>query len=127
MGEIEDFAPIQRASIHSATVAGSLAVVLAHLLPELLENATALSAPESDVEVIGHQSGAGSYQLVLADRGIGISADQIAAANQTLSEPPIIGFELGRSLGFAVVAQLRTVSASSCVSPAPLQAGSPLL
>ncbi len=106
MGEIEDFARIRQVSIDSATVAGSVAVDLAHLLSELLENATAFSPPESDVEVIGHQSGGGSYQLTLSDRGIGMSTDQIVAANRTLSEPPIIGLDLSRSLGFTVVAQL---------------------
>ena len=106
MGEIEDFSRIQLLSIDSATVAGSVAVDLAHLMSELMENATAFSPPDSDVEVVGHQSGDGSYQLTLSDRGIGMSAEQIASANQTLSEPPIIGLDLSRSLGFTVVSRL---------------------
>lgn len=106
MGEIEDFSRIQLLSIDSATVAGSVAVDLAHLMSELMENATAFSPPDSDVEVVGHQSGDGTYQLTLSDRGIGMSAEQIATANQTLSEPPIIGLDLSRSLGFTVVSRL---------------------
>ncbi|MEM7288698.1 MAG: ATP-binding protein, partial [Actinomycetota bacterium] len=106
MGEIEDFSRIQLVSIDSATVAGSVAVDLAHLMSELMENATQFSPPDTDVEVVGHQSGDGSYQLTLSDRGIGMSAEQLSIANQTLAEPPIIGLELSRSLGFTVVSRL---------------------
>ncbi|MEO0494644.1 MAG: ATP-binding protein, partial [Actinomycetota bacterium] len=106
MGEIEDFSRIQLISIDSATVAGSVAVDLAHLMSELMENATQFSPPDTDVEVVGHQAGDGSYQLTLSDRGIGMSAEQLGFANETLAEPPIIGLELSRSLGFTVVSRL---------------------
>ena len=106
MGEIEDFSRIQLVSIDGATVAGSVAVDLAHLMSELMENATQFSPPETDVEVVGHQSGDGSYQITLSDRGIGMSVEQLSVANETLSEPPIIGLELSRSLGFTVVSRL---------------------
>ena len=106
MGEIEDFARIQLMTIDSATVAGSVAVDLAHLLSELMENSTQFSPPETAVEVVGRLSGDGSYQLTLSDRGIGMSAEQIDTANQTLNEAPIIGLDISRSLGFTVVSRL---------------------
>ncbi len=106
MGEIEDFSRIQLVSIDSATVAGSVAVDLAHLMSELMENSTQFSPPEFDVKVVGHCSADGSYQLTLSDMGIGMSAEQIRGANETLSEPPVIGLDLSRSLGFTVVSRL---------------------
>jgi len=106
MGEIEDFGRIQLMAIDSATVAGSVAVDLAHLMSELMENATQFSPPETAVDVMGNLSGDGSYQLTLSDRGIGMSGEQIDLANQTLREPPIIGLDLSRSLGFTVVSRL---------------------
>ncbi len=106
MGEIEDFGRIQLLSIDSATVAGSVAVDLAHLLSELMENATHFSPPDTGVEVVGHRSSDGTYQMTLSDKGIGMSAEQLLSANKTLDEPPIIGLDLSRSLGFTVVSRL---------------------
>ena len=106
MGEIEDFGRIQLLSIDSATVAGSVAVDIAHLLSELMENATHFSPPDTGVEVVGHHSADGSYQLTLSDRGIGMSAEQLLNANKTLEEPPVIGLDLSRSLGFTVISRL---------------------
>ncbi|MEM9468217.1 MAG: ATP-binding protein, partial [Actinomycetota bacterium] len=106
MGEIEDFSRINLLAIDSATVAGSVAVDLAHLLSELMENATQFSPPDTDVAVVGQHASDGSYQITLTDRGIGMSAEQITTANATLAEPPLIGLELSRSLGFTVVSRL---------------------
>ncbi len=106
MGEIEDFGRIQLMSVDSSTVAGSVAVDLAHLMSELMENATQFSPPELDVEVVGYRIADDSYQLTLVDKGIGMSAEQIATANQTLAEPPLVGLDLSRSLGFTVVSRL---------------------
>ncbi|MEM7141419.1 MAG: ATP-binding protein [Actinomycetota bacterium] len=106
MGEIEDFSRISLMSVDASTVAGSVAVDLAHLMSEIMENATQFSPPEVDVDVVGYRIADGSYQLTLADKGIGMSAEQIATANKTLAEPPLVGLDLSRSLGFTVVSRL---------------------
>ncbi|MEZ5244231.1 MAG: ATP-binding protein [Acidimicrobiales bacterium] len=106
MGEIEDFSRIQLMDVDSSTVAGSVAVDLAHLMSELMENATQFSPPDVSVEVVGYRIADDSYQLTLTDRGIGMSAEQIATANKTLAEPPLVGLDLSRSLGFTVVSRL---------------------
>ena len=106
MGEIEDFGRIRLLDVDSSTVAGSVAVDLAHLMSELMENATQFSPPNVDVEVVGYRIDDDSYQLTLADKGIGMSAEQIATANKTLAEPPLVGLDLSRSLGFTVVSRL---------------------
>ena len=106
MGEIEDFRRIQLLSIDPATVDASVAVDLAHLMSELMENATQFSPPDTGVDVVGTRRTGGSYQITLADRGIGMSGEQLLNANKTLDEPPIIGLDLRRSLGLTVVSQL---------------------
>ncbi len=106
VSEVEDFARIQLLGIETARVPGNVAVDLAHLLSELMENATQFSPPETAVEIAGHLAGDGSYQLTITDHGIGMSADQIARANEILTNPPVVGLELGRSLGFTVVSRI---------------------
>lgn len=106
MGEIEDFGRIRLGSIAPAEVAAGVAVDLAHLLSELMDNATTFSPPDSDVEVDGTPFADGTYLLTVTDHGIGMSVDQLANANTTLAEPPVLGLDLSRSLGFTVVARL---------------------
>jgi signal transduction histidine kinase len=105
IGEVEDFARIQLLALDEASVGGNVAVDLAHLLSELMENATHFSPPDTMVEIVGHRSGEG-YILSVSDQGIGMSADQLAEANAQLAHPPLVGLALSRSLGFIVIGRL---------------------
>lgn len=105
IGEVEDFARIQLLALDDASVGGNVAVDLAHLLSELMENATHFSPPDTMVEIVGHRSGEG-YILSVSDQGIGMSADQLAEANTQLAHPPLVGLALSRSLGFIVIGRL---------------------
>jgi len=105
IGEVEDFARIQLLALDDATVGGNVAVDLAHLLSELMENATHFSPPDTMVEIVGHRSEAG-YIISVSDQGIGMSADQIGEANTQLARPPLVGLALSRSLGFIVIGRL---------------------
>ena len=105
IGEVEDFARIQLLSLDDATVGGNVAVDLAHLLSELMENATHFSPPDTMVEIVGHRAEQG-YTLSVSDQGIGMSADQLAEANTQLARPPLVGLALSRSLGFIVIGRL---------------------
>jgi signal transduction histidine kinase len=106
IGEVEDFARIQLLALDEATVAGNVAVDLAHLLSELMENATHFSPPDTTVEIVGQSSEGGTYVLSVSDQGIGMSADQLAEANAQLSRPPLVGLAMSRSLGFIVIGRL---------------------
>jgi signal transduction histidine kinase len=106
IGEVEDFARIQLLALDEATVGGNVAVDLAHLLSELMENATHFSPPDTMVEIVGHRAGAEGYVLSVSDHGIGMSADQLAEANVQLHRPPLVGLALSRSLGFIVIGRL---------------------
>ena len=71
---------------------------VAHLVAELLENATQFSPPDSTVRVDGARTG-GSYQLVITDHGVGMRPEQLDELNEVLRDPPVTGLALGRSLG----------------------------
>ncbi len=105
IGEVEDFARISLLALDDVTVGGNVAVDLAHLLSELMENATHFSPPDTTVEIVGHRSDEG-YTLSVSDQGIGMSADQLAEANAQLARPPLVGLALSRSLGFIVIGRL---------------------
>jgi signal transduction histidine kinase len=106
IGEVEDFARIQLLALDDATVGGNVAVDLAHLLSELMENATHFSPPDTMVEIVGHRSDDGAYIISVSDQGIGMSAEQLGEANTQLSRPPLVGLALSRSLGFIVIGRL---------------------
>ncbi len=120
IGEVEDFARIQLLALDEATVGGNVAVDLAHLLSELMENATHFSPPDTSVEIVGHRAGAEGYILSVSDQGIGMTADQLAEANTQLARPPLVGLALSRSLGFIVIGRLSqrfSVSVKLTASP----------
>ena len=106
LAEVEDFARIDLLSFDEILVASNVAADLAHLLSELMENATNFSPPETRVEVVGHRTKADGYVISVTDHGIGMSADQIKEANESLAKPPLVGLALSRSLGFIVVGRL---------------------
>ncbi|WP_195210227.1 sensor histidine kinase [Actinomarinicola tropica] len=106
IGEVEDFARLNLVAMDDAVVTGAAAMDVAHLLSELMENATSFSPPETSVEILGHQNADGTYVLSISDQGIGMSDEQFAETNKLLAEPPLVGLTLSRSLGFTVVGRL---------------------
>ncbi len=106
IGEVEDFARISLVALDAAQVGGNVAVDLAHLLSELMENATHFSPPDTHVEVTGRIESNGTYTIMVEDQGIGMSQEQLVEANEQLSEPPLVGLSLSRSLGFIVIGRL---------------------
>jgi hypothetical protein len=78
---------------------------VAHLLAELLENATAFSPPDSAVVVSGAVSSTG-FVLAVSDQGIGMAPERVAEANHLLAKPPVVGLALSRALGLHVVGSL---------------------
>src|SRR5205085_2271286 len=75
------------------------------LVAELLDNATRFSPPDSAVLVDGRRIG--DYVLVqIEDRGLGLPAEQLAAVNERLAEPPTVDVSAFRMMGLAVVSRL---------------------
>ncbi len=105
VGEIEDYNRISLIAFDDAEVPSSAAVDVAHMLSELMENATQFSPPDTMVEIVGHRTTDG-YTLSISDQGIGMAAEQLDDVNQLLANPPATGLTLNRTLGFVVIARL---------------------
>ncbi len=120
MSEIENYQHVNLTDVEAAEIASTTALDLAHLLSELLENATQFSPPDRPVEVRGSSQSDGGYVVAVIDRGIGLSPEQFTDANTTLALPPELGLGMSRSLGFIVVGHLaRRLGASVALTPTP--------
>ncbi len=104
--EVEHYTRVEFGSIDRDLDIGSHAVNdLVHLVAELLDNATAFSPPDSPVLVEARRFGDRAV-LYVEDRGIGISADQLADLNDRLAKPPLVDVAVSRMMGLVVVARL---------------------
>jgi PAS domain S-box-containing protein len=105
VAEVEEYARVQVAGIHDLTLSGQAASGVAHLLAELVENATSFSSPTTRVEVSGGPAGNG-YVLEILDHGIGMSDAELAEANRRLAAPEAPDIAMSRMMGFHVVGRL---------------------
>jgi PAS domain S-box-containing protein len=105
VAEVEEYSRVQVAGIHDLTLSGQAASDVAHLLAELVENATSFSSPSTMVEVSGGPAGNG-YVLEIKDHGIGMSDAELVEANRRLAAPLAADVAASRMMGFHVVGRL---------------------
>jgi PAS domain S-box-containing protein len=105
VAEVEEYSRVQVAGIHDLTLSGQAASDVAHLLAELVENATSFSSPTTRVEVSGGPAGNG-YVLEIKDHGIGMSDAELVEANRRLAAPLAADVAASRMMGFHVVGRL---------------------
>jgi signal transduction histidine kinase len=103
--EVEQFTRVELRSAEEVRLVGHATSDLVHLLAELIDNAVAFSPPDSPVRVTA-QAAAGGYLVEIEDRGVGMTEEALAIANDRLANPPEIDFALSRMLGFFVVGRL---------------------
>ncbi|MER5787140.1 nitrate- and nitrite sensing domain-containing protein [Streptomyces sp. NPDC001980] len=87
-------------------VIGYAAGDLGRLVAELLDNATTFSPPHTQVVVGGAQERDGSLLIEIQDEGIGMSADDLARANQRMTTGTAADTPASRQLGLLVVGRL---------------------
>jgi signal transduction histidine kinase len=106
--EVEDYRRVEVLVNDHIDVAGRAVADLAHLLAELIENATTFSPPTSDVRVRSHLSPGEPTTFIVSveDVGIGMSEEDLRIANQVLAEAPEVDLSRSTMLGFHVVARL---------------------
>ena len=75
------------------------------ILAELLDNAAAYSPPSQQVRVTSRRSGS-EIVISVADDGIGLGPEQMAAINRRLAEPTQLNSELTATMGLLVVGRL---------------------
>jgi len=105
VAEVEDYARVTATTQSRAALSGSAVTDVIHLLAELIENATTLSPPFTQVRV-GGESVANGFAIEIEDRGLGLSPQRLAELNDRLANPPDINPANTEQLGLFVVGQL---------------------
>lgn len=105
LSEVENYGQVEIGDVGDTAVQGSIAPEVSHLLAELLENATSFSPPTTTVTVVGRTVPDG-HQLAIFDYGLGMSPEDLDAANQQLNQVSSFDRQSSRMLGFQVVARL---------------------
>ncbi|HVD14010.1 MAG TPA: PAS domain S-box protein, partial [Actinomycetota bacterium] len=105
LAEVKAYSRVQVGGIHDLALSGQAAGDVAHLLAELIENATSFSPPITTVQISGDPAGSG-YVLEIEDRGIGMSDAELVEANRRLAAPLAADIAVSRMMGFHVVGRL---------------------
>jgi hypothetical protein len=105
VAEVEDYARVTVSTQSRAALAGSAVTDLIHLLAELIENATSLSPPFTQVRVAG-ETVANGFAIEIEDRGLGMAPQRVQELNERLANPPDINPANTEQLGLFVVGQL---------------------
>lgn len=103
--EIEDYTRVVVLPMPGVEVVGHAVSDVVHLLAELIENAAVFSPPGTRVQVTGEAIPQG-YLLEIEDQGIGMTAEELAEANERLASPPATDLARAQRLGFYVVGRL---------------------
>ncbi len=105
LSEVENYGQVELAVLGDIGVQGAVASEIAHLLAELLENATSFSPPNTAVTVVG-RAVADGHQLAIFDYGLGMTPEDLADANRRLNQVSSFDRESNKMLGFQVVSRL---------------------
>jgi signal transduction histidine kinase len=106
VAEVEDNERVSAEVQPDIAVRGPAVNDLVHLLVELIENAASFSAAEMAVQITGRILTSGGALIDITDRGIGMSAKEMAYANQQLDNPPPPDADVPKWMGLLVVARL---------------------
>jgi signal transduction histidine kinase len=105
VAEVEDFTRVSVITRSTDAVIGSAVADVIHLLAELIENATTNSPASTEVTVRAERV-ANGVVVEVEDRGLGMSDQDMAAANGRLADPPQFDLADSDRLGFFVIARL---------------------
>src|SRR5262245_25335810 len=105
LGEVEDYQRVTVRGVDPATILGSTAADLAHLLAELIENALVFSPPDQTVDIRGRNRTDG-YTLAIIDSGLGMPPTDVTAANRRLAGAESFTIAPSKYLGHYVAGNL---------------------
>ena len=106
VSEIEHYQRIVVQPPPEAHIVGYAAGDLVRLLAELLDNATAFSAPDTPVTVASHRTRRKAIVIDIVDHGIGMSDEELVRANEQLSHPAGVEGRISRRMGLFVISRL---------------------
>ena len=106
ISEIEQYNRITLNIPMGIAVVGVAVSDVAHLLAELIENATIFSSKETQVLVSMQELSSGGVLLDISDQGIGVSKGRLADMNWRLDNPQTVDVSVSRHMGLFAVARL---------------------
>ncbi len=106
ISEIEQYNRITLNIPMGIAVVGVAVSDVAHLLAELLENATIFSSKDTVILVSMQELSSGGVLIEIADKGIGVSEGRLADMNWRLDNPPTVDVSVSRHMGLFAVARL---------------------
>ncbi|MYS84298.1 sensor histidine kinase [Embleya scabrispora] len=120
IGRIERFTRVDPGAVDPRIlIAGRARDDVAHLLAELLDNATKFSRPETWVVLQANRRGDGAV-LTVTDSGVGITPERLAAFNERLASPAQLDVHAVRAMGLTVAGHLATrYGITITLSPGP--------
>ena len=102
---VQDYQRVQITTSPTERINGSAVGDVVHLLTELVDNALAYSPPTAPVVITTGSSRAGVL-IQIADAGLGIPADEVAAMNAELKSGGEVTADTARRMGLLVVSRL---------------------
>jgi PAS domain S-box-containing protein len=124
LAELKEYSRVQVAPMDDLRLSGQAASDVAHLLAELVGNATSFSPPGTMVQISGGPAGTG-YVLEIEDRGIGMSDAELIEANRRLAAPLAADVAVSKMMGFHVVGRLASRYGIKVSFATPGTTGSP--
>ncbi|MET7470403.1 nitrate- and nitrite sensing domain-containing protein [Micromonospora sp. NPDC005686] len=105
VAEVEDYTRVTVRPLGDVSLTGRAVGDVIHLLAELIENGLSFSPPQTIVEIRG-QLVANGFAIEIEDRGLGMSADELAAANARIVDRSELNLADAARLGLFVVSRL---------------------
>ncbi|MFC4017679.1 nitrate- and nitrite sensing domain-containing protein [Micromonospora sp. GCM10011542] len=105
VAEVEDYTRVNVLPLGAVSLAGRAVGDIIHLLAELIENGLSFSPPHTTVEVRG-QLVANGFAIEIEDRGLGMSEEDLAAANHRIVDQSELNLANATRLGLYVVSRL---------------------
>ncbi|MDO3703457.1 nitrate- and nitrite sensing domain-containing protein [Micromonospora sp. C28SCA-DRY-2] len=105
VAEVEDYTRVNVLPLGPVSLTGRAVGDVIHLLAELIENGLSFSPPHTTVEVRG-QMVANGFAIEIEDRGLGMSEEDLAAANHRIVDQSELNLANAARLGLYVVSRL---------------------
>ncbi|MFJ6196532.1 nitrate- and nitrite sensing domain-containing protein [Micromonospora sp. NPDC092111] len=105
VAEVEDYTRVDVLPLGSVALAGRAVGDVIHLLAELIENGLSFSPPHTTVEVRGRLVATG-FEIEIEDRGLGLTGEELAAANHRIVDRSELNLADASRLGLYVVSRL---------------------
>ncbi|HKV19828.1 MAG TPA: HAMP domain-containing sensor histidine kinase [Mycobacterium sp.] len=106
MSEVEDYQRVEVGATVDCSIVGTAAGDVGHLIAELLDNALRYSPPDSPVLVTASRAVDAGVLVEIADRGLGMSSEDLHAENERLAVGGEVTSETAKRMGLFVVGRL---------------------